>query len=66
MQMGLATQQHLKLLASLEGASTEGKDFSLNYIVMKALENKKYAKKEGAGYRITLRGLIEARKLRKK
>lgn len=65
-QMSLPMRQHLKLLASLEGASTEGKALALNYVIMKALEGKRYAKKEGSGYRITLLGLIESRKAENK
>jgi len=64
--MSLATRQHLKLLASLEGASTEGKALALNYVIMKALVGKRYAKQEGSGYRVTLRGLIESRNMEQK
>jgi hypothetical protein len=63
--MSLPMRQHLKLLASLQGASTENSKVRLvlNNFVLKALEGRKLAKKVGAGYRITLLGLVEYRKL---
>jgi hypothetical protein len=63
--MSLSMRQHLKLLASLEGASTEGKKLLTNHFVLKALEDRKLARKLGSGYRITLRGLVEQRELDK-
>lgn len=61
--MSLSMRQHLKLLASLEGASTAERKLLMNNFVLKALEDRKLARKMGAGYRITLRGIVEQRKL---
>lgn len=61
--MSLPMRQHLKLLASLDGASTNGKGLLLNGFVLKALEDRRLAKKVGPGYKVTLLGLIEHRKV---